>query len=546
MKSARYTFLFLALFTGLLFTLTAFVGAEENSIQYPVEELGGCGSKNECKAYCEEAEHMDACIAFGLKHGIVKEDEAKKSRVFAKALQEGGGPGGCTTPDGCREYCENITHIDECLSFADKYGYKDDDIDEARKMAEYLRKGGKTPGGCISEKSCEAYCSDFSHIDECLSFAEDADLKIHDGDEEIDKEHIKKIKEIMERGGTPGGCTSRDGCEETCRSGDHLEECIQFGLEVGFMSPEDAEKIRKTGGKGPGGCTSQSECEAFCNDPANRETCFKFGQEHGLLSEEEVRSARENTEKLQAVLTNTPPEVLECLQKNVGANILEKIKAGELTPGPQIGETLRACFQTTLGGKTKEEAMEYALQGASPEARACVEEKKRTLGDNEGDPHLIFDECFKEFGGPMAPGEEGDGSSFGTMPGNEMHGISFDRIPPEVRGCLTQKLGAEDELNRRLVTGEMAYEEVAASVNACFKEVFGESMKGAPSSSPRPSFFEGDFELNSQPAEERFEQESPQENSSPSEESQRETVSFNRIRSFMASVLYATADLIAP
>ncbi len=53
------------------------------SIQYPVAELGNCTNETTCRTYCDDTTHTDACLAFAEKHQLMSRDElqkAKKSR----------------------------------------------------------------------------------------------------------------------------------------------------------------------------------------------------------------------------------------------------------------------------------------------------------------------------------------------------------------------------------------------------------------------------------------------------------------------------------
>ena len=154
----------------------------------------------------------------------------------------------------------------------------------------------------------------------------------------------------------------------------HFEECIDFGARVGFIEPEQAEKIRKTGGKGPGGCDSPDVCKAFCAEPNNQEECFRFGKEHGLINEDEVREAKEGFVRLRAGLENAPKEVSACLTSVLGPTIIEDIQSGTMTPGPEIGERVRGCFEK-FGHRGDSKRI---FEDAPKEVLSCVREK---LGD---------------------------------------------------------------------------------------------------------------------------------------------------------------------
>lgn len=57
---------------------------------------------------------------------------------------------------------------------------------------------------------------------------------------------------------------------------------MQFAIENGLMSEEDAARMKEMGNMtGPGGCKGE-ECRNFCEDPAHREECMAFANERGM------------------------------------------------------------------------------------------------------------------------------------------------------------------------------------------------------------------------------------------------------------------------
>jgi hypothetical protein len=404
-------------------------------ITYPVLELGNCANQNECRAYCNDPANMSVCIAFAESRGLMNNEEGARARTFAERLQAGGTPGGCTSAASCEAYCSDITRIEECLSFAEGEGFDVPDIEEAKKIRRHLAGGGTMPGGCISRQSCEAYCTNFDHVDECIAFARTVGLEI---DEELPP---PEALELMKRGETPGGCRSREACEAYCQNPDNFETCIAFAEKAGFVKPEQAELARKTGGKGPGGCNSRESCEAYCNDPTHQEECFQFAEERGLIPEAELKQAKEGLVRLRAGLEQAPEEVRECMKSVLGPNIIEDIQAGRLTPGPQIGERMRACFEK-FGARHDTGGL---FQDAPREVIACVEEKlggtfqRVVSGEEPPTPEIgdAFRICFQTrelersgFGGP------GPGGAGGPMVSELLRSA-----PPTVAQCLREKLG---------------------------------------------------------------------------------------------------------
>lgn len=244
----------------------------------PDERPGDCSDETECTTYCEDSSRIDECIAFAEKYGFMPEDELAQAKKILPLIKSGGTPGGCKTKAQCELYCSEVSHIESCLKFAEENDLiPPEELAIAKKMVPLI-KNGKTPGGCVSKIQCEAYCATPDHIRKCLEFGEEQGII---PPEEL--EQAKKILPLMERGEMPGGCMSKDSCEEYCSGEGHAEECIAFAEKAGFMTKEEAEMAKKTGGKGPGGCHSKEQCETYCKQ--NSEECMKWAKENGLEGE---------------------------------------------------------------------------------------------------------------------------------------------------------------------------------------------------------------------------------------------------------------------
>lgn len=310
-----------------------------DNIVFPIAELGGCENKSECKSYCDDIEHINECIAFAEKHNLMNEREVRDAREFAdRGIRRG--PGSCTTHDECEAYCENVNNIEECLAFAEKHDIlPKEELKEARQIAKALREGAELPGGCTNKQSCDTYCSDSAHIEECVAFAEKAGFM-----DEKELEEVRKILPLMKSGQMPGGCTSKEQCEAYCEDDANIIECVAFAEKAGFMSPEEAEMVRKTGGRGPGGCV-RDECEEYCKKPENQDACFAFAKEHNLIPEEDLARMKEGTERIREGLQHAGPEVISCLKREVGPNIINEIENGTFSPSRKSGEAIKNCFE---------------------------------------------------------------------------------------------------------------------------------------------------------------------------------------------------------
>lgn len=364
---------------------------DDSGIQYPVAELGNCADKAACGVYCDKPENTEACVNFAEKNNLMSKEEIETARNFMAAGSKG--PGGCKTKDSCETYCNDISHIDECVSFAEKNNLMGPgELAEAKKVQAAIARGVKPPA-CGNKKQCDSYCEEPDHMEECISFGAEAGFiqgkELEDAQKmlaaikkgvkpppckgkeacdeycstpdnmevcinfaieagfmnEQEKADSQKMLAAIKKGIKPPNCKGKEECDSYCGQEEHFEECITFAEAAGFMSAEDAVMARKTGGKGPGDCKGKEECEAFCNNPDNQETCFNFAKEHGLISEQDLKNMEEGKQKMQEALGQAPPAVIDCLNSEIGADVVEKLKAGEGTPSRDIGDKMKACFE---------------------------------------------------------------------------------------------------------------------------------------------------------------------------------------------------------
>ena len=280
------------------------VSAQEPDIQFPIVELGGCTDREDCEEYCNDDANIDACIAFAEANGLLEEEDRERFEKFKEIGQTG--PGGCTTMRECEAYCDSLQNVNECLAFAEEHGFLDDeDLEDARMVQQALQNGASLPGGCTDKDSCEVYCEDPSNMNECLDFAVAAGFL-----SEEERADAEVAMQLIREGRSPGGCTDERSCEEYCDNEAHVDECLAFAEEAGFITPEEAEMARKTGGKGPGGCRGERECRAFCENPDNEVACMAFAREHGFMDEEFEEHEAEFKEQFKE---DIPEEVRECV-----------------------------------------------------------------------------------------------------------------------------------------------------------------------------------------------------------------------------------------
>ncbi len=276
---------------SLLFFVGFLVLAEDLSeIGYPVPELGDCSSQEKCKVYCDDISHLEECINFAERHSLIPLEELEESKKIITAINKGIEPPPCNSKAECDIYCSEPEHMEMCVAFAEAAGVlSPEELEEAKKVLSGIKKGVKHPN-CRGKEQCDIYCCGPAHMEECVSFAEAAGL-------------ISPSEAIMMRktgGESPGGCCGKKACDAYCDDPAHMQECIRFANKYGLMPKKEAEMAMKmleaglTGG--PGGCNSQEECNAYCNDLAHMQECIDFALKAGFITEEEAEQSLKMTE----------------------------------------------------------------------------------------------------------------------------------------------------------------------------------------------------------------------------------------------------------
>lgn len=383
-------------FIIFILSFLAITSALAADIQYPVKELGNCQDEADCKLYCDKSENVESCLSFAKKNNLMSEQEINIAEKFIAAQDSA--PGGCQTKDACETYCNDISHIDECISFAEKNNLlTTQELAEAKMVQSAIAKGVKPPP-CGNKKNCDAYCEDPSHMEECITFGatagfiqgkelEDAQKMLQavkkgvkpppckgkdacdaycsqpDNMEvcmtfaieaglmpEQEKADAQKMLQALKQGVKPPPCKGKDACDIYCAQDEHFDECMNFAMAAGMMSEENAVMAKKTRGKGPGDCKGKEACEAFCNNPDNQETCFNFAKDNGLIPAEDLRKMEEGKTQMKNALETSPPEVIDCLTSLFGTDLVEKLKAGTAMPSKEMGDKMGECFSKSPNG----------------------------------------------------------------------------------------------------------------------------------------------------------------------------------------------------
>src|SRR3989344_2962213 len=121
--------------SSLIIANGAFAQTAPPEIQFPVAELGGCAGKDACEAYCDDISHIDACIAFAEKTGILPPEELAEAKQVQAAIAKGVKPPACRNKKECDVYCEDPSHMKECITFGEAAGFLGGrGLEDAQKM----------------------------------------------------------------------------------------------------------------------------------------------------------------------------------------------------------------------------------------------------------------------------------------------------------------------------------------------------------------------------------------------------------------------------
>jgi hypothetical protein len=249
---------------------------------------GGCKNVQECSKYCGGPEHMEECLSFAQKKNLIDPENLEK----VKKLMSMGGPGGCRGQEECKAYCDNEEHRDECMNFSLQAGtMTQEQYDRMNKLREMMDKTSRPkiapPGGCKTDEECNQYCSNSSHIEECIDYARGGGrisgeiIKNMMGKTEDARQKFEEMRREMEKfnQSESGGQVPPAGMMPP-------PEVIQQMKEAGIMPPENFQpgpgQINPGGQMmppqaGPGGCKTPEECQAYCSNPTHQEECSKSG-----------------------------------------------------------------------------------------------------------------------------------------------------------------------------------------------------------------------------------------------------------------------------
>ncbi len=151
---------------------TAYAKATSMSVpeehQQIIEGPGGCSSKDECAAYCNNPDHRTECLEFAQK--------MCEENPNLEHCQNGSpkiGPGGCTSAEECKEYCKNNPNDADCQQAKESFCAENPEKckikeEEMKKdMEDEFKEDFTGPGGCTTPEECKEYCQNNPNDPEC-------------------------------------------------------------------------------------------------------------------------------------------------------------------------------------------------------------------------------------------------------------------------------------------------------------------------------------------------------------------------------------------
>tara|TARA_Y100000310_G_scaffold339032_1_gene430441 strand:- start:596 stop:2218 length:1623 start_codon:yes stop_codon:yes gene_type:complete len=329
--------------------------------------------------------------------------------------------GNCENEEACLSYCDDPDHFDECIAFAEEYNLMTPE--ELAKAKKFREIGAVGPGGCQTEQECEIYCEDVNHIEECLAFAEE-----HGFMEEDELEEARMIAKALREGAQfPGGCQSEVECEAYCEDPNHMQECIAFAEAAGFMSHQELQEAKQmmkaldAGVSLPGDCQGEQECDEYCEEPAHAEECIEFAIAAGFIPPEEVESVRSMIPLMQS---GRMPEW--CKDKEqCEAYCDDESHINECTD-----------FFIEAGFMTEEEAVMFRKTGGKGPGDCKGKEECESYCNDPANQEVCFE--FAREHGLISEGELRN-----MEEGVRQFQDWFATAPPEVAQCLREQVGEE-------------------------------------------------------------------------------------------------------
>ncbi|MDD5547660.1 MAG: hypothetical protein PHN74_02055 [Candidatus Pacebacteria bacterium] len=395
-------------------------------IQYPIPDLGNCQSKEDCKVYCDNSKNVGPCLAFAEKHNLLSEEELAAAKKFKSAGMVG--PGGCKGQEACDEYCGNPDNMEACIAFAEKNNMMPaEKMAEAKKVLAAIKKGVKPPA-CKGQKECDAYCEDSVHMEECINFGVEAGFM-----QGKELEDAQKMLAALKKGVKPLPCKGKAACDAYCQTPDNMETCMNFAIEAGMMNEEEkanSQKMLQAIRKGvkPPACKGQAECDAYCQSEEHMEECINFSVAAGMMDEKQAEMAKKTKGKGPGGCKNKEECEAFCNNPDNQETCFQFGKDNGMIPEEELKkmEEGKAQFKETMSNMPQEVKDCLSTVVGSEKVEKFISGAampSKEFGDQ-------MKNCFDQFmpkRGQGGPGEGGD-----MPPGQECKG---ENCPPSGQKC---------------------------------------------------------------------------------------------------------------
>lgn len=248
--------------------------AKQYNVVFPITDLGGCTGPQECRDFCEQVANQQACMDFAKKKGFQKEvndgtslNRQKKDELLTKAQTELG----CTSMETCSKICE--TDHSRCEAFARKHGvYQEPPSSASRYSKEekmQLMEKAQSELGCASMESCKSTCEKNPQV--CMAFTKKHGF---DNNETATNPSSGTSPNYGTKRFGKGGCDSEESCKKYCQ--ENPDECPGFKGYTKAIEGSGAAETNKKNYVGPSGCRTEAECKNWCNDHPDK--CPGFSQ----------------------------------------------------------------------------------------------------------------------------------------------------------------------------------------------------------------------------------------------------------------------------
>ncbi|MBI2451413.1 MAG: hypothetical protein HYV52_03750 [Parcubacteria group bacterium] len=191
---------------------------------------------------------------------------------------------------------------------------------------------------CATQDECRVYCDNLANKDVCFAFAQKHGF--------VSKDDAEKIKNLPLVG--PGGCQGENQCREFCGKSENQNECFNFAKTNGLISQDEIRRFEKFNKiKGPAGCRGFEECHQACGDPRNARACLEISRKEGLIEEKEFGLLEDVLEKGGPGGCLGPEEcqiycqdsnhLAECVNFAKEHHFISEAEAAKIQALPQIG-----------------------------------------------------------------------------------------------------------------------------------------------------------------------------------------------------------------